>query len=370
MLYVALTRARRHLYLPYAASDELEREGRSDDGYWRITGGYRHVHKRLRALVGDGDGGAGTSKRLALVCPPPPDETPARIAAAVRAWRPEPADLALELPAAELAETRRRHLGIVMTSYTRIKQAHGGYQPPTEVLDEQPAVISAPPPDPGRLPGGALSGIFLHAALEEAPPESLAGRPSLEAWIARPEIAALFDAAMRRHDRDPAHRADAERMVHAALTTPLPLPTGATLAGVAGAAPRVAREVEFVFPFPEAAGGDEAGFIKGYIDFIFEHEGRTYFGDWKSDLLPDFSPTAVSAHVAANYELQRQLYALALVKMLGIADEPDYEARFGGTVYVFLRALPEGLEIGRPSWTELQTWERTLAAQLAPGASS
>jgi hypothetical protein len=72
----------------------------------------------------------------------------------------------------------------------------------------------------------------------------------------------------------------------------------------------------------------------------------------------------VRAHVAANYELQRRLYALALVKMLGIVDAADYEARFGGTVYVFLRALPEGLEIGRPTFDEITQWERELAAQL------
>ncbi|HEX4405696.1 MAG TPA: hypothetical protein VH560_12750, partial [Polyangia bacterium] len=116
---------------------------------------------------------------------------------------------------------------------------------------------------------------------------------------------------------------------------------------------------------PAAAGGADAGFVKGYVDFIFEHEGRTYFGDWKSDLLPDFSADAVRAHVAANYELQRRLYALALVKMLGITDAADYEARFGGTVYVFLRALPEGLEIGRPTFDDIVQWERELAEQLA-----
>jgi exodeoxyribonuclease V beta subunit len=363
LLYVALTRARERLYLPYAGDPKVEGNAPPDEDYWRINGAYRHVHQRLRALYADGTKRMHFETRDVL-CPTPPDDTPARVAAAVRAWRPAPADLALDFPAAALAQTRRERAGIVLTSYTRIKQAHGGYQPPTEVLDEQPAPMPEAPPAPGRLPGGALSGIFLHAALEEVPLASLAGGPPAAEWAALPEIHALFDAAFRRTDRDPAHRADAERIVHAALTTPLALPGGAALAGVARAA-RVAREVEFLFPFPAAAGGGGAGFVKGYIDFIFEHEGRAFFGDWKSDLLPDFSPAAVSAHVAANYELQRRLYALALVKMLGVVDEADYEARFGGMVYVFLRALPEGLEIGRPSWAELEGWERELAAALA-----
>jgi exodeoxyribonuclease V beta subunit len=369
LLYVALTRARRRLYLPYAGVPAVEEAPQYEQDFWRVNGAYRHVHRRLRALA------SAPSRPLPfdtrpVDCPPPPDETPARIAAAVRAWRPAPEDLTLDFPAAELAETRRRRAGIVLTSYSRIKQAHGGYQPPTEVLDEEPVVAPAPPPDPERLPGGALSGIFLHAVLEETPLESFASGPSLADWTARPEIVAVFDAATRRFDRDPAHRADAERMVHAALSTTLALPSGATLAGVAQAFPRVAREVEFVFPFPATAGGADAGFVKGYIDFLFEHEGRTYFGDWKSDLLPDFSPAAVTAHVDANYDLQRRLYVLALVKMLDILDEAAYEARFGGAVYVFVRALPEGLEIGRPSWADVQTWERELAAQLREGGGS
>ncbi|HVR03263.1 MAG TPA: UvrD-helicase domain-containing protein [Polyangia bacterium] len=362
LLYVALTRARRRLYLPYAGDPTVEESAQYED-FWRVNGAYRHVHRRLRALSRDG-GAVAHFESKPIDCPTPPDDTPARIAAAVRTWRPAPAELALDFPAAALAETRREHAGIVLTSYTRIKQAHGGYQPPTEVLDEQPAPVPVAPPDPGRLPGGTLSGIFLHAALEEVPLASLTGAPAATDWAALPEIRALFDAAFRRTDRDPAHRADAERIVHAALTTPLALPGGAALAGVARAA-RVAREVEFLFPFPAAAGGAAAGFVKGYIDFVFEHEGRAFFGDWKSDLLPDFSPAAVAAHVAANYELQRRLYALALAKMLGVVDEADYEARFGGMVYVFLRALPDGLEIGRPSWAELEAWERELAAELA-----
>ena len=40
-----------------------------------------------------------------------------------------------------------------------------------------------------------------------------------------------------------------------------------------------------------------------------------------------------------NYAVQEQLYSLALVRMLGITDAATYEARFGGTLYVFVRGL-------------------------------
>jgi exodeoxyribonuclease V beta subunit len=361
LLYVALTRARKRLYLPYAGDPKVEENAPRDEDYWRVTGAYRHVHRRLRTLFGDREA-PHHFEPVPIDCPSPPDTTQAEIRDAVRGWRPTAEALRLDFPVEELDRKRRLHRGIELTSYTRIKQAHGGYQPPTEVLDESPTPAAAP--DPGRLAGGNMSGIFLHAALEAVSKESFAA-PDVETWAASAEVRALFDTEMRKHDRDPAHRTDAERMVYAAMTTPLALPDGARLDGVARAT-KLAREIEFLFPFPKAAGGPDAGFVKGYVDFIFEHEGRTYFGDWKSDLLPDFSPAALAQHMAANYDLQRRLYALALVKMLGIADEAEYEARFGGTVYVFLRALPDGVEIGRPKWRDIVDWERDLVRQLAP----
>jgi exodeoxyribonuclease V beta subunit len=380
LLYVALTRARRRLYLPYAGTAELERDPGREETYWRVGGAYRHVHQRVRALV-DGRDARFPFEARAVTCPPPPDGRAARLAP-LADFRPAPGALAWSFPAEALAERKRRHAGVVLTSYTRLKEARRGFEPPTEISDEVPSPLAVAPEGAGDagaagaeaaapgLPGGAPWGIFLHAVLEAVPLEGLAGGPPLAAWAARADVQALFETAMRRHDRDAQHRAEAERLVHAALTTPIPVAGasagGATLPGIA-AADRVAREVEFLFPFPDAAGGAERGFIKGYIDVVFEHAGRTYFADWKSDLLPSYTPEAVAAHVEASYELQRRLYALALVKMLGIADRDDYEARFGGTAYVFLRALPDGgLSLARPSWDELRRFEGELAAELGP----
>jgi exodeoxyribonuclease V beta subunit len=344
------------------------------------------VHQRVRALV-DGRDARFPFEARAVACPPPPDGRAARLAP-LADFHPAPGALAWSFPADALAERKRRHAGVVLTSYTRLKEARRGFEPPTEILDEVPPPFvpegdgdtrgaggaGADPAAAQGLPGGAQWGIFLHAVLEAVALEGLADGPPLAAWAARPEVQALFETAMRRHDRDARHRAEAERLVHAALTTPVTVPgfvgaglDGGGAPGLPGiaAADRVAREVEFLFPFPDAAGGAERGFIKGYIDVVFEHAGRTYFADWKSDLLSSYAPEAVAAHVEANYELQRRLYALALVKMLGIADRDDYEARFGGTAYVFLRALPGGgLSLARPSWDELRHFEDELAAEL------
>ena len=142
---------------------------------------------------------------------------------------------------------------------------------------------------------------------------------------------------------------------------------GGDLAGLAQAT-RTAREMEFVFPFPAEAGGAERGFVKGFVDVIFEHDGRAYFGDWKTDRLPAWDAATIAAHVDANYALQERLYALALVQMLGITDAASYEAKFGGTLYVFVRGLgrsPAAIRAGRPSFDDVVAWRRDIARTLA-----
>ena len=145
---------------------------------------------------------------------------------------------------------------------------------------------------------------------------------------------------------------------------------GGALAGLPHAA-KTAREMEFLFPFPAEAGGPERGFVKGFVDFIFEHEGRSYFGDWKTDRLPAWDAATVAAHVDANYALQEQLYSLALARMLGITDAATYEARFGGTLYVFVRGLGtfarrRSAAAARAS-TDLLHWQHELAVTLEQG---
>jgi exodeoxyribonuclease V beta subunit len=290
------------------------------------------------------------------------------------AWRPAPADVAPIEADPALARLRRARAGAVTTSYSRIKRAHGGYHPPTEMPDDV-AVEAQPAPhdDADDLAGGAETGIFIHALLESLPLESLRATPApdREAWCARDDIRAVVEPLLRRHGRAPDELVPALRLAHAALTAPLPV-VGGALAGLAQAA-RSAREMEFLFPFPPEAGGPARGFVKGFVDVIFEHDGRSYFGDWKTDRLPAWDADAVAAHIEANYALQERLYALALVRMLGITDAAAYEARFGGTLYVFVRGLgrsPAAIRGRRPAFDEIALWQRDLAATLDGGEAA
>jgi len=373
LYYVALTRARKRLYLPYSGNvPEPEAEARAFDPpaleeYWRLVGGYRHVNRRLRELVHEPD-----TRRLLdpheieIDARASEDEAPS--GAGLASWQPAPGAIAPIAPDPAFADLCRARAGAVTTSYSRIKQAHGGYRPPTEILDE---VVAPAEVDDGELPGGAGTGIFLHALLEELPLASARETPALDAWAARDDVRAVIEPLLRRHGRDPEELRPALRLAHAALTAPLPV-VGGALPGLPHAA-RTAREMEFLFPFPAEAGGAEHGYVKGFVDLIFEHEGRSYFGDWKTDRLPAWDAATVAAHVEANYALQEQLYALALVRMLGITDAPAYEARFGGTLYVFVRGLGRSeaaIRTRRPSFDEITRWQRELAVTLERGEAA
>jgi len=374
LYYVALTRARKRLYLPYSGKvpegDASLFDAPKAEEYWKLVGGYRHVNRRLRDLMHEPD-----PRRLREPHEIPIDaradgsESQTISTARLTAWRPEPGDVAPIEGDTALAGLRRARAGAVTTSYSRIKQAHGGYRPPTEMLDEVAAPADAHADDgDGALPGGQATGIFLHAVLEKVPLPALIETPAFDAWSARPEVESLVSGLLRQYNRGAGELRPALRLAHAALTASLPV-VGGALAGLAHANP-TAREVEFLFPFPAEAGGPQSGYVKGFVDVIFEHEGRSYFGDWKTDRLPVWSAAAVAAHIENNYALQERFYALALVRMLGITDAAAYEARFGGTLYVFVRGLAhskDAIRSRRPTFDEITDWQRDLAAALEGG---
>jgi exodeoxyribonuclease V beta subunit len=110
----------------------------------------------------------------------------------------------------------------------------------------------------------------------------------------------------------------------------------------------------------------ERGFVKGFIDFIFELNGQVYFADWKSDQLLTYSGSDFRHHIEDHYLLQAQLYTLGVIRWLKISDQESYEARFGGLFYFFLRAFAhqnergEGVYFARPSWDEVCRYEQEL----------
>jgi len=87
------------------------------------------------------------------------------------------------------------------------------------------------------------------------------------------------------------------------------------------------------------------GFMKGYIDLVFQHQGRFYLVDWKSNYLganPESYDQAslLQTMQAEFYILQYHLYTLALHRYLQLR-KPGYRYMddFGGIFYIFIRGL-------------------------------
>ncbi len=105
------------------------------------------------------------------------------------------------------------------------------------------------------------------------------------------------------------------------------------------------------------------GMLKGFIDLLFEWEGRYYILDYKSnhlgDEFADYDNKALQYAIAEHrYDLQYQLYTLALHRLLKQRlPNYDYETHMGGVVYLFLRGVKleqqTGIFITRLTWQHI-----------------
>ena len=100
---------------------------------------------------------------------------------------------------------------------------------------------------------------------------------------------------------------------------------------------------------PEAMGrlqfAPTRGFMKGFMDLVFQWHGRFYLVDWKSNFLgsrvADYGHEALIRAMKQDfYFLQYSIYTLALDQYLRLR-MPDYryDKHFGGVFYIFLRGV-------------------------------
>ncbi|MFW6365948.1 MAG: 3'-5' exonuclease [Spirochaetota bacterium] len=110
-----------------------------------------------------------------------------------------------------------------------------------------------------------------------------------------------------------------------------------------------------------------SGFLKGYIDLVFSHNGTYYIADWKSNYLGSKSiaytkesvETAMYEH---GYHIQYLLYLVALRRMLALRGLAS-DSSIGGVYYIFVRGAGEGAApvfFDRPSERCLDELEEAL----------
>ncbi|MBN2526582.1 MAG: UvrD-helicase domain-containing protein [Deltaproteobacteria bacterium] len=87
------------------------------------------------------------------------------------------------------------------------------------------------------------------------------------------------------------------------------------------------------------------GHLKGFIDLVFEHDGRYFIADYKTNDLgtqkENYAPDALQTDMAHHhYFLQYHLYTLALHRYLRHhLTSYAYETHFGGVLYLYVRGI-------------------------------
>jgi exodeoxyribonuclease V beta subunit len=359
LMYVALTRAMGRLYLPCVTDGDKPKS---------LRGALARINGRLFDL-GRASHGSWTSEDVV-----PAPAKAAAVSSEPWSWHPPASLLAREPPERSYDALRVRRAGALATSYTRMKAERQSATTPFAVPRVYHAATHEAEVLPTMLRGARGSGVFLHELLERVPLASFVSSVDIDAWRRRSEVMALVSEAMAVHRVATAQRDHAERLVWTAYTTPIDLPGGGRVDRLA-AIGNVAREMRYTFLVhpPDRVGGREDAsptrgpdaYVRGSLDLVFEHRGLAYFVDWKSDSLASYTTEALGPHVSENYREQLALYALALVKLMGVKTETEYRARFGGMIYCFLRGFDgvrDGLWSARPSWEEVTSWGEDLRA--------
>ncbi|RZS80987.1 exodeoxyribonuclease V subunit beta [Pigmentiphaga kullae] len=241
-----------------------------------------------------------------------------------------------------------------------------------------------------RFPRGPGPGTFLHGLFEWAGEEGFADVAGDDRRI--------LDAVARRCNRRgwEAWITPLARWLSALLNDDLPL-------GPRGAAFRLAGltsyqvEMEFWFesrhadvrhidalvrrhvlddaPRPALEPALLNGMFKGFMDLAFEHEGRYYVADYKSNWLGTsdaaYTMEAMRGEILAKrYDLQYVLYLLALHRQLALRlPDYDYDRHMGGAVYLFLRgsrAPTRGVFFDRPPRELIEALDRLFAGTPQP----
>lgn len=128
---------------------------------------------------------------------------------------------------------------------------------------------------------------------------------------------------------------------------------------------------------PPLLPGQLNGMLKGFIDLVFEHEGRFHVLDYKSNWLGASDEayrgeTMQAAVLAHRYELQYLFYLLALHRLLKVRlPDYDYDRHVGGALYLFLRgsgAPSRGVFAARPPRAVIEALDAAFAGQRLLGA--
>jgi exodeoxyribonuclease V beta subunit len=375
VLYVALTRAKYRCHVIWGQVRDSELAPFS----WLLLGGSTEGDPDADVLARDLRRGGFDEHGAAL-------QALAAAQPQAFAWsRIEPDAPAAMTVAAAVADacvpafTRRLERRWRVSSFTGLSE--GAHEPESPDYDVQAAAVPAPAEEVvaqgiHAFPRGARAGVFWHALLEDCVGTGLDAGARAARIVAR----------MQEHAVAPEWQAQVAATLEQLLATALDA-EGACLGRLEAAR----AEMEFLYPvqrldrrdflalpdvpavYREAVQALEfpvlQGYLKGFIDLIYRHDGRYYVLDYKTNWLgPDdgaYTPERLQAAMASShYYLQYWLYVLALHRHLrAVKADYDYGRDIGGVRYLFLRgigAATHGVYAARPPRALVEALDRLL----------
>ncbi len=190
---------------------------------------------------------------------------------------------------------------------------------------------------PFTLPSGKDVGILLHALLAKLPIECIKGenaQQNIRLWVEKElKGSSMFDW----------YQVISEMFYQTFQSV---LPTGFSLSAVDFN--QCYREMPFIYPWKDIKIPEEMkrvkNFLQGSMDLCFQHDGKYYLVDWKTNWLgnslDDYREDGLlKAMRGHDYFLQASIYSEALRRYLAMVDCRPFEGCLGGAIYLFLRGI-------------------------------
>ncbi len=415
LLYVAMTRASARLYLPYVGFVE----GDTGMTVGKVNGDYSVINDRLKTIDSEIKGVRGISPFSRSLCGEP-------FSALERFFKIEVPNLSqtrvldgkVKNVKESIAQLRNQKKGFVVSSFssisTRKKQketkekARGKVSVmPVEIRtesllndrreDDEHFVQQITDKEYGLnsyssesknnlLPGGIQTGNMMHELLEHLDFETVHKSSSPQNWLEQTLVREQIEKIRERYQRSEETVPVIAEIIWNTLHTPVSLGIEEDSEQVVlSSCEQNLREADFYFPIPskgtfESKGLEvlkkevelklddwkvDKGFLRGSIDFVFEHKSKIYLIDWKSNMLKDYQPKTLGNEVSKHYMLQLQIYTLATSYWFNLDSKEKFEKRFGGVLYIFLRGMlqREGVFFFRPVWNDLLDYEKILSLE-------
>lgn len=289
LLYVALTRAKSRVYVPYYAEDPPREGELSPIEQFFFHAGVNNISEISSLLTTMQKNTSIRFETLTepLLIPPTTSEKTSLEGIA-------PKEIKLHFP-------------VTYThSFSSISQSSS-------------APLQTKPPEE-TMPLGAKTGTVIHNLLD-----FIIKRALYHPWNAA-RIHELITSTLRSTFLEP-HTAEVQHIIQKAFE--IELSPGLSLMQIPPS--QMLSEVEFLYDY------DSETSFKGVADLLFVHEGVHYLLDWKTNYLEEGYgieqlENAMRQH---EYYLQGDLYAAALIRFL----KAKGNISFGGMFYLFLRGI-------------------------------